>query len=213
MLLLSLLLIINLFCVCYAEPNFKSNHMKKFLSIPVLCALMLLQCNSPEEPGNTSLSTPPPILLPPLPSFGTMDTVSLETATTAITQYSILWDSIIVKMNEEESGVGDVNDQKKVTRSFLIHKNDLLESLGVTNPEAIETKYEYARAYLGVVKDEPHIYFVPVNPPTKKNDTIYRDVIPSFESNKFVYDLTRPCPNTCDPYSPLYQAFKEENTP
>lgn len=93
---------------------------------------------------------------------------------------------------------GHYNKHHKLN-AFLIPKADLLEVL----QEGIDA----ARAYIGVDDDGVEKLMI-VGTKLDKETGIYVDMITVASSNDTslegdIYDFTQPCPNTCDPKSPL----------
>ena len=79
-----------------------------------------------------------------------------------------------------------------------------------------EGENEYARAYMGIDKEtsvgggEKVILVGTKKIPFSKGEDIYRDIINGSEEDgdndegSGVFDFSRPCPNYCDPESPLF---------
>jgi hypothetical protein len=95
-------------------------------------------------------------------------------------------------------------------RAFTIPRNDLFDLLGMdTLPcgSHISFSFDRARAYIGYTSfnKQFHLVFTPVidDGSVSGRDTILTDS----EGTRIVFDLTTPCPNTCDFSSKLYRAF------
>lgn len=107
--------------------------------------------------------------------------------------------------------LGISQDSVLPTQSFTISANDLIGVLGPNNQQKMHElcSYNAVRAYLGWMQapngsSNLHLFITPV-------DQNGQDVILSTaDGEKFVYDLTTPCPNTCDVNSPLYNAFNRK---
>jgi len=127
--------------------------------------------------------------------------VAFDSATADIKRYGDFWRS-------QQGSPGYIN---QVTRAFKIPASDLigvLQPSGSINTILSECTYKYARAYLGLdVNNTMHLYFTPVE---DDGSEAGKDVILTNGSEKIVFDLTSPCPNTCDVSSPLYQAFDQQ---
>lgn len=88
-------------------------------------------------------------------------------------------------------------------RAFKIGASDMLQVLGLDS--VIDSKYEYCRAYIGMESNNDFkLYLTPV----RVTEGGFFDVflpdgttVPTEES--YVLDLIAPCPNSCDPNSPL----------
>jgi|GEM_PF-2879357 hypothetical protein len=124
--------------------------------------------------------------------------VTLQTALASIYNYGNFWRS------QPNSG-SYIN---KVTRAFLIPGTDLVNVLK-PNPGANllgQCEYNQARAYLGIDSTNTiHLYLTPVD--ANGNDVI----LTNDQGQQIVYDLTSPCPVTCEPTSVLYKAFDNGN--
>lgn len=129
-------------------------------------------------------------------TFTSIQSVPLSEATTAIHAYGDWWRSL----NLPDSTLSDV------TRAFLIPGDDLI---GVLEPTTGATdviakcNYKQARAYLGLdANNVIHLYLTPVN--DQGVDVILTNPASGAQE---VFDLTTPCPRTCDEASQLYTAF------
>ncbi len=166
--------------------------MKKFFHLIfflVLCLWFFNACKKADTPNKQAASSGANSSL-------SITSVPLETALQAIWEYGELWRTTRDSLN--------LPDDLKTTQAFLIKKEDLLGALGIEkNSNGIETPYQQGRAYIGMVNDTAHLYFVPV-------DNKGNDIIPGEPGERYVYDLITPCPNTCSPSSLLYQAFHEK---
>lgn len=125
--------------------------------------------------------------------------VLLDTATAAIRRYGNFW-------RAQPNSPYYIDS---VTRAFKIDGTDLIGVLkplnGDVNRILNECTYSSARAYLGMDADNKvHLYFTPVD--SDGNDVI----LTNNDGKHIVFDLTSPCPNTCDASSPLYQAFDQQ---
>jgi hypothetical protein len=129
-------------------------------------------------------------------TFTNVQPVPLSEATSAIHAYGEWW---------RAKGLPD-SSIENITRAFLIPGNDLVGVLDPANGSSniiAECKYKQARAYLGLdVNNAIHLYLTPV-------DEQGRDVILTNPAtgDQEVFDLTTPCPRTCDATSQLYTAF------
>lgn len=132
------------------------------------------------------------------PMSGSTTEVLLQDALSAISNYGNFWRS------QPNSG-SYIN---KVTRAFLIPGTDLVNVLK-PNPGANllgQCEYNQARAYLGIDSTNTiHLYLTPVD--ANGNDVI----LTNDQGQQIVYDLTSPCPVTCEPTSVLYKAFDNGN--
>lgn len=129
-------------------------------------------------------------------TFKSVQAVPLSEATTAIHAYGDWWRSLNLPDSTLEN----------VTRAFLIPGNDLI---GVLDPSTgasgliDQCKYGQARAYLGLdANNIIHLYLTPVN--EQGDDVILKNAT---NDQQEVFDLTTPCPRTCDETSILYTAF------
>lgn len=129
-------------------------------------------------------------------TFKSVQAVSLSEATKAIKAYGDWWRSLQLPDST----------RSELTRAFLIPGSDLI---GVLEPVAGATdvmnqcNYKQARAYIGLDENNIiHLYLTPVNEEGM-------DVILTNPANgeQQVFDLTTPCPRTCDESSLLYTAF------
>lgn len=101
-------------------------------------------------------------------------------------------------------------DEQTVFRAASIARPDLLGIMGIDTTscgKSVTFGFYRARAYVGydTVAAQFHLIFTPVIEDSTEagRDSILTDA----KGNPFVYDLTTPCPNTCDYSSPLYKAF------
>jgi len=88
-----------------------------------------------------------------------------------------------------------LNANENITniRAFNISKSDLVSLL---NEDGVKS----VRAYLGINENNQiDLLFVGVDKPIGENG---QDMI-DYNNQKYVYDLTTPCPAMCDPSSPL----------
>lgn len=129
-------------------------------------------------------------------AFTNIKSVPLSEATLAILNYGNWCRSLNLTPDELNN----------VTRAFLIPGNDLIGVLQPNTPVEnllSDCNYNQARAYIGLDSNNVlHLYLTPVNEEGQ-------DVILSNPTNgeQHVFDLTSPCPNTCDAASELYNAF------
>lgn len=145
--------------------------------------LITIACNKPVKQARPG---PPPVT-----------SISLDSGISYIRMYSELC---------RKRGV----EPEKALRAFTIPRDDLFDMLGMDTlscSPGLSFAFNRARAYVGYTfeTEEFHLIFTPVvddGTPSGK-DTILTDQ----EGTKIVFDLTTPCPNTCDLASPLYQAF------
>jgi hypothetical protein len=156
----------------------------------VLPLLTFMACsNSPSNTAETKEKQKPA-------TFKAIQSVPLSEATTAIHAYGDWWRSL----NLPDSTLTNV------TRAFLIPGDDLIGVLEPTSGAAdviARCNYKQARAYLGLdANNVIHLYLTPVNDQGV-------DVILTNPANgaQEVFDLTTPCPRTCDEASQLYTAF------
>jgi hypothetical protein len=167
--------------------------MKQLLVYSVSAGILILSAcsNNTKQADQSEIKTITPM------SESTTE-VLLEDALSAITNYGNWWRA------QPNSG-GYIND---VTRAFLIPGNDLVN---VLKPNAgvnvlSQCKYDQARAYLGIDSSNViHLYLTPVD--AGGNDVI----LTNEQGQQIVYDLTTPCPITCDGKSVLYKAFDGTN--
>lgn len=93
------------------------------------------------------------------------------------------------------------------TKAFLVSKCDLLSVLGI--PVATDSQFDYVRVYFGLTSaNTPKLYLTPVvgaDPAAgiAGRDTILVGPTGSGLPAQYVLDLNFPCPNLCDPRSPL----------
>lgn len=99
-------------------------------------------------------------------------------------------------------------DMVTLIRAYTVKQSDVAAVLGVK--DACPTTYTHFRAYIGMTPQDGEddlykLFLVPV-------DVDGFDVIPKGPTTEYpfdgyyVYDFNTPCPNTCDPKSPLFQA-------
>ncbi len=96
--------------------------------------------------------------------------------------------------------------------SYEIETTDLLELLNFP-PDMTDGTMAGVRGYLGIqyrideyndtIERTTHLYLTPVN--AAGQDSILWDS----NGKQFLYDLTTPCPKTCDTSSVLYKAFQK----
>jgi hypothetical protein len=129
-------------------------------------------------------------------TFKSIQSVPLSEATTAIHAYGEWWRSL----NLPDTTISNA------TRAFLIPGGDLI---GVLEPTAgvvaviDQCNYKQARAYIGLdANNIIHLYLTPVN--EQGADVILTN---PESGEQEVFDLTTPCPRTCDEASLLYTAF------
>lgn len=77
--------------------------------------------------------------------------------------------------------------------AYRIEIGDMLNAFNIV--PANSDYHPYVRGYIGIESDGLHLYFTPV-------DANNHDVILGH-----MYDLTTPCPATCDESSPYYHAY------
>lgn len=97
-------------------------------------------------------------------------------------------------------------------KAFTIHAADMLEALGIPKSykDSVLCKYKHARAYIGLDSENKFkLFFTPVNgadlcaqTPNAGTDVILADTVKGV-AQPYVMDLNAPCPNTCDPQTPL----------
>ncbi len=128
----------------------------------------------------------------------TLYAVPLEEATADIRLYK---DFMTTQFQVKESNI---------LKAFTLHSIELLEAMGVS---ATDLRFEFpkVRVYIGKKDGDQDsdfkLFLVPVNEEGQ-------DVIPKgpagngriLDDDEYVYDFTKPCPNTCDIESPLFQA-------
>lgn len=167
--------------------------LKTHISIVVSTVLLLtvIACsdNSSSKAEKKELKSKPT-------AFTNIKSVPLSEATSAINNYGNWCRSL--HLTEEEMA--------NVTRAFLIPGNDLI---GVLQPNTAVTNllddcnFNQARAYIGLdTNNTLHLYLTPVN--EEGHDVILNSPT---TGEQHVFDLTSPCPNTCDAASELYNAF------
>ncbi|MES2559648.1 MAG: hypothetical protein V4590_07915 [Bacteroidota bacterium] len=129
-------------------------------------------------------------------AFKSVQAVPLSEATTAIHAYGD-W---LRSLNMADTTL------IKVTRAFLIPGSDLVGVLQPTtgSMDVInQCNYKQARAYLGIdANNMIHLYLTPVN-----DDGVDVILTNPESGDQQVFDLTTPCPRTCDEASILYTAF------
>lgn len=107
--------------------------------------------------------------------------------------YTISWDDIRLALGFDDTVTPP--DGYAGIKVYLAPKINSLESVDdLLDPEKCSEMIHEYETY------ETHVYVVAVKKSCE--DTI--DVIPSDSNGRFVYDLTTPCPNSCDDASPLY---------
>lgn len=110
-------------------------------------------------------------------------------------------------------------DEQGPAMAHVIRSRELMKALGIKDHLP---KYDGIRVYLGThfpdsidFKKDPEeflkhtktrLYFVPVK--KESGPVEFMDKIPGEGDDRFVYDLTMPCPRSCDTESELYQAIK-----
>jgi hypothetical protein len=170
--------------------------MKKIITLLLfIICLVVFGCQSNRQPKSKSPLTN-------ILSSKIRDTVQLNTALTNIGNYARYCNT---------------RPFHTPINSYAIPTIDLLELLSVSGSSADAGIYGI-RAYLGIadsivtstgsIKTVPdtikttHLYLTPMR--LDLTDSILMDA----QNNQFLYDLTTPCPKTCDVSSPLYQAFE-----
>lgn len=127
--------------------------------------------------------------------------VSLKTARSHIEEYVLWWNCVPDHVTINDSLIR-LKTPKLGTLAYTIHQDDIIESLIKKEyVEEVKTffKYQKMRAYMGIDETSAHLYIVAV-------DDEGNDIIPTdSHGHEFVYDLTTPCPNSCDTNSPLYR--------
>lgn len=179
--------------------------MKHLFSVFTLATSIsiLLSCNSGNKrettpgPGNTTDAKKTIQPSPPLDSLRT-DTLMVDDAMIGIANYGAYCNTYLNFMTTPP------------TRSFLIGSNDLASLLGVTSYNS----NRLVRIYIGINTNSAradtsfHLYLVPISQVNSTPATgYYADSIPQVNGKQYVYDLTTPCPKTCDEFSKLYEAF------
>lgn len=98
--------------------------------------------------------------------------------------------------------------QKNVLKAFTIDAQELMDILGISGSTPA---FPQIRVYLGKSNgDEAYdmkLFMTPVN--SQGKDVILTGNSEGktlTESDPYVYDFIAPCPNSCDPDSPLYNA-------
>lgn len=164
--------------------------MKRFIlsSLITVFILSAFSCN----PHTDKIAKPEPA-----PGILPVSAIPLDTATHYIRMYG----ELCRKQNIPAS---------EAIRAFTIPRDDLFDLLGMdTLPcgPRISFSFDRARAYVGYTNSDGqfHLVFTPVidNGTLSGRDTILTDS----EGTGIVFDLTTPCPNTCDFSSKLYRAF------
>lgn len=134
------------------------------------------------------------------PAIDTNNQVPLEMAINHIGEY-VTWWNCIPDSNSVEGSSVTLKDPDGGTLAYTINLDDIVDALVIPgDKESIlgMFKYKKMRAYMGIEGLSAHLYIVAI-------DEKGNDVIPEGEDgNRFVYDLTTPCPNSCDKSSPLY---------
>lgn len=167
---------------------------KQILKLAVItCFAASCNSNSKEEKRNYAPRVKPFITT-------TMDQVPLDSAAKYIGIYGNFWEDIITW---EGLPVGTA--YMPTIRSFNISDTDLVQLLGLDTSILSQCTFKAVRAYIGIkgaVADSNfHLFLTPID--QNGNDTILVDN----NNNRYVFDLTTPCPNTCDFTSPLYKAI------
>lgn len=131
----------------------------------------------------------------------TLYEVDLETACRHIHNY------------KEEAAAQFPGEPGKILKGFILHTEELLEAADLSE---YQPKFKKVRIYIGktgTTDDDPQkfkLYLTPVNdggsdhiPKRKKLDKLGNE---TDEEEGYVYDFNNPCPNSCDPNSPLFNA-------
>ncbi|MAX81692.1 MAG: hypothetical protein CL843_16140 [Crocinitomicaceae bacterium] len=188
--------------------------MKKTFSLLLFstAAIYLTACDPQQKPAENEPATTEkaeevekPVEKKPVDlELETTDIVPLSEATTAIQNYACVG-NIDTKLTSNENNCNIEPTDMTHTQAFTIGRDDLLNALGVTSDCTVITEFNSVRCYMGIDNNAvAHLYIVPV-------DQEGHDVIPEGTDNQqYVYDLVRPCPNTCDMNSPLYEAYQAE---
>lgn len=129
----------------------------------------------------------------PAPPTDTSNKVTLCNAISHINKYKTWWE--------------DTLGQKTFPLAYTVDINDLIDALHPIEKSKSYMREQFQhhkiRAYMGIKEDNAHLYIVAV-------DKDGNDVIPQHKVNgkevQYVYDLTAPCPRSCDEKSPLYLA-------
>lgn len=100
------------------------------------------------------------------------------------------------------AGFCNANNWDTAVQAFSISSYDILSSIGKSSQSAVKD----VRVYIGIrgneVANDFHLFIIPLKVGTDQ------DSIPYYGTDSaFVYDLTTPCPKTCDANSDLYRAF------
>jgi hypothetical protein len=94
---------------------------------------------------------------------------------------------------------------KGILKAFTIEAKELMEAVGVTDACPV---YPKVRVYLGMKSGDKaydmRLFITPVN--SKGEDVILHENQETQEGESYVYDFIVPCPNSCDPTSPLFSA-------
>jgi hypothetical protein len=148
--------------------------------------------------------------------------------------YRVPYDYARTCIDNYAKRVASVNDS--MVLSFTIDRQDFLQTIKIQSDCPIDSKYEYARGYIGLdaVTNEFHIFFTPVEgvKTDKKGNIVEagRDVIlfgkyqttdrftgRSIVSNNngddtgpYMLDLNAPCPETCSPLPTPGEALYKE---
>lgn len=99
-------------------------------------------------------------------------------------------------------------DMTTLIRAYSVKQEDVGAVLGIEG--TYTTKYTHFRAYIGMtpvegVGDIYKLFLVPIDENGK--DVIFKGPSSDYPfDGYYVYDFNTPCPNTCDPESPLFQA-------
>ena len=96
--------------------------------------------------------------------------------------------------------------RRNILKGYLIHSEELLEAMGITN---VTPKYPLVRVYIGKIKGDKTVdmklFITPVDE-NGKDVILYGPTDETGTEGPYVLDLNAPCPNACDPSSPLFQA-------
>lgn len=131
----------------------------------------------------------------------------LATAVANIEAYAAAWNNVPLP-NSVGATEGEETEESDLplypTFAHGISITDVIAAYGIRVEEGeLVYSYDYARAYVGLegtTTKRQHLYLTPVG-------TDGEDVLMNCEGDKYVMELTTPCPHTCGVNSPLFEAF------
>ena len=117
------------------------------------------------------------------------------------------WASTVPDSTRCASGMVPLGAYYAGTAANGFSSHDIHKIVGTDATDWGGSTTSYFRAYTGLTDTSraARLYIVPLD--GKNQDSIPECINSNGETIQFVYDLTAPCPQTCDPASPLYRAF------